>query len=90
MTSNTPATSASRAVPAFGFADGGSDTVHLFLVNPAAAPTAANDFANITRAALNKLLDDAISTDGMDSNTAQLVQYLMGAIDAATGHAISA
>ena len=90
MTSNNSTVSTSPAVPAFGFADGGSDSTHLFLVNPAAAPTAANDFANTTRMALNKLLDEAISTDGMDSNTAQLVQYLMGAIDAATGHAVSA
>jgi hypothetical protein len=90
MTNNNPTVPASPAIPAFGFADGGSDSTHLFLVNPAAAPTAANDFANITRAALNKLLDDAISTDGMDGNTAQLVQYLLGAIDAATNHAVSA
>ena len=89
MSSNLTA-SVSRAVPAFGFADGGSDSTPLFLVNPAAAPVAANDFANTTRMALNKLLDDAISTNGMDGNTTQLVQYLLGAIDAATNHAVSA
>ena len=90
MTSNNPTASASTTSPAFGFADGGRDGAHLFLVNPAAAPTAANDFANNTRAALNKLLNGAISGGGMDGDTTQLVQYLIGAIDAATDHAVSA
>lgn len=90
MTSNNPAAFASIPSPSFGFADGGREGTQLFLVNPAADPTAANDFANITRGALNKLLDEAIAGDGMDGTTAQLVQYLVGAIDAATGHAVSA
>lgn len=90
MTSNTPSASASTSFPTFGFADGGSDGANLFLVNPAADPTAANEFANNTRAALNKLLNSAIRGGGMDEDTTQLVQYLIGAIDAATGHAITA
>lgn len=90
MTTNTPAASASTVAPSFGFADGGRDGAHLFLVNPAADPCAANDFADNTRAALNKLLNGAILGGGMDEDTTQLVQYLIGAIDAATGHAITA
>jgi hypothetical protein len=75
---------------AHGFADGGEAGVHLFLVNPAANPCAANEFAANTRAALNKLLNSAILGGGMDGDTTQLVQYLIGAIDAAAGHAASA
>jgi hypothetical protein len=90
MTSHTPAASASTSIRPFGFADSGNDGAHLFLVNPAADPCAANDFANNTRAALNKLLNSAILGGGMDEDTTQLVQYLIGAIDAATGHALSA
>lgn len=90
MTSNTAAASVSTSVPTFGFADGGNDGAHLFLVNPAADPCAANDFASNTRAALNKLLNSAILGGGMDEDTTQLVQYLIGAIDAATDHAITA
>jgi hypothetical protein len=93
MTNNTPAAStasASITSPRFGFADGGRDGAHLFLVNPAADPCAANDFADNTRAALHKLLNSAILGGGMDEDTTRLVQYLIGAIDAATGHAVSA
>jgi hypothetical protein len=90
MTSNSAAASASTSSPTFGFADGGKEGVRLFLVNPAAGPCAANDFANSTRAALNKLLDAAVMAGGMDGDTTQLVQCLMGAVDAATGHAVTA
>lgn len=90
MTSKTPAASASILSQTLGFADGGSDTAHLFIVNPLADATAANDFAHTTRAALKKLLDNAIMANGMDGDTLQLVQHLMDAIEAATGHAINA
>lgn len=88
MTNNNPA--ATAYAPAFGFGDGGRADTPLFIVNPDACPTKANEFSSHARTVINALLDEAILNDSMDSDTALLVQQLMGAMEAATSHAMSA